>query len=563
MSTSWTDAEYDAVERIANMPLDEENVDVILDSFTSLPGDVLLEIVVKSRWTVQQVTRLCRVSRRWNERFCGGGSVAIWLGLLLRDFNVSAAPGSMRARTEGAAVSVANSMRQHVLGGEGGDAGVAERARYLYRSLYSFVFNNERLPFAAEDDEAEFADAVVETLGKQLRVRESRDPSPELYLEMIAQSELHRFVYDNGFIIVKPCLTGAATSLYLLTDVVQYVFNKQLVRDVVLAGQFARGPQDMRFRRGDLVFPRFDTAGSRHAPLVIDGGGAEWRVWPRVTEPGSDESGPESIPVDGFAFDLQAIAGGQSPFLFWSTKGARDESGARLLQLSSVQGQPTAQFPLSMPNVADQQFRQFLSLTDTHALLLFETRLASVLVLAKLEPETYRPVQSINVPMPNMQPDVGGIWIETPERVVTFTAQHAQNEVVLRLHYFDAQQFQYETHTLVTWEQSNGELQIIVAGNYLVIPFASLDAPVVIRIDDDHKAATAISYPVSFVTYPRYERLLMKREPRPAEAKHVAAVALGRNHFHRVKCTRNFRGQEDYDAAKDRGKRQRVRHKFK
>lgn len=568
MATSWTDGEYDAVDRISDMALDEENAEIILDAFTSMPADKLLQIVLQSHWTVQQITRLCRVNRRWNERFCGAQSVAIWQGLLLRDFNFATVASRMHNRTAGAAAAIARSMREHVFA-DGSDAGVAERSRLLYRALYQFVFSGKRLPFAQQPS-VDFPEAVVAKLAEQLGDRESRDPSAELYLEVTAKPDTHTYVYENGFIVMKPCFTGAATALYLLTDAVQYVFNAQLLADVILAGQYARGPQHMRFRRGDDELTRYDTLESRHPPLVIDGGGTEWRVWPRVTVPAapSGNTGPESIPIDGFALDLQAIPGGQSPFLFWYTNGRANEQGQRVVMLASVEGEPTKEFALDIVNDTPRPFGKFLSLTPKHAFLRFDRMTGSNLVLADLDENTYSSETASPYVLRDMIVSHGGIVVEAPDTVVTFVTGYRRGQINIILQYWESEDMNLLYASSMFWSEVGPELDVVVAGKHLFFASPHGTTPVVVRIKDDNRGATVISYPAGFSAWPRIGlrtdnsiTATLELQPEQEEAQRLVNLARGRNHSRRIECDRQFT-TDDYEQRKESTKRQRVRNKL-
>ncbi len=559
--TSWRDLEIDSLEQLQAMPLNEDTADRIIDRLAELDSETIQRVVAGSRWSADQIEKLSNSNQRWNAALRNSTGQWIWFGLLQRDFNIAGSVDQMRNRTRGAAEHLARSFQTHVLGEMGGPA-PAKQARRLYDALEAFTLRAftlrpQRLPMAQQAKD-EFPDVTLIALSDQLQQRETRDVSPEMYLEFISSPELHEYIYENGFMIIKPCYTGAPTYLYLLTDVVSYVLNPNLVSDAVLSQQYVRGPNMLRARRGEL-FTYYDTAKSTHPPMVIDGGGADWVAWPPVSSADrgdeQDGSGGEKLDIGGFAFDVQAVPGGQTPYLFWREERVGDD---RTLRVFSVNGQPHANVIVPRSGSRPMSVEQVLALTERHAVLSVRDH-SSKAVLVSLENDgILRPrfVADYEVE----EPATGGILHEDDDTVVSFLLIPRDREMILRIYVHSATDVELQRETFVSWRHSTVVPQVIFTGRHLIVGTDDASKPLVLLFNEEWNGATALQYPGSFGV-DRYGDFPIERNANSEAAAYVVDLARMRNHYQHVKCEKSYSPAE-YVAWKESNKRQRVRQRI-
>ena len=551
---SWREGEFTTEEDLANVSLNDDNVDRVLDSLSGLPNDVIAQIVVRSRWRVQTITRFCQVNRQWNEKFCGPQSMAIWLGLLLRDFDLSNNASAMTNRTAGAAAQIAESMQRFVIG-DSNERRVAQRARKLYRALFSFSFADEALPFA-QDPSAELSDDAKQKLAAQLIPQPSRDPTAEQYFALIKSEKMHAYVYENAFMVVKPCFEGSSNALYLLTDAVQYVLNENSIVDAFAAGRLARGERSLDVRRERPLHLRYDTDESVHPPMVLDGGGVTWNAWPRVTV----GEGPELLSIGNHATTVVAIPGGSTPYLYWKPDTVAQPYDA--FRLFSTVGQPDAVLVPPLHQAGQAKPASVLALTERHAIVLMNSSTSpstSFLLFMSLDMSRGSVMYHANS-FSRPAPRFAGIYHETDRYVYWFFTRQATDNAEIVFRRTDLETMTAASSARFTWPHGY-LLTYTIIGRYIVIDSTNRNEPaVVIRTGFDDPMTPSLTFlaaPERLSTPASTTYFDVRYEANEEEAAFIASVARSRNYQGKVKCERSVYPSE-FDEDQERSKRQRT-----
>lgn len=239
----------------------------IFDALNNAPDDRVAEILVNEfLLTVSELTNLCRTNRRANDVICG--SDQLWLLLLRRDFALAARPENMIGRSDGEKAILSRSMQRYVIANnQGGNAGVRDRARALYRALYEFVNADGALPVAASVDR-DVRRGENERLGSdasRLLIELSSAP--------IVRGDRVNVSYRKCFLMLSLCDVPGVREFtvggsVMLADFIELMFDANLFQPEWLWQRLVVSAVEANLTRRDPHV--LDIEGGRMSPFVVN-----------------------------------------------------------------------------------------------------------------------------------------------------------------------------------------------------------------------------------------------------------------------------------------------------